>query len=248
VLIKKAQAQGLPIRVEAYPYGTGSTVLAASFFSDPKFEERNGLGYDSVQRVTDGRRFRDREELLAAQKEEPSTLVLWHILDTENNAHHRDLLDISVLYPNGAIASDAMPWTLSDGKPYTGDDWPLPKDATSHPRSAGCFTRFIREWVRERRMVSLLEGIRKCALIPAEILSESTPAMRAKGRLQAGADADIVVFDFDELTDRATFSAMNRPAEGVRHLVVSGQVLISDGVLDVAARPGRPVRRPVVAS
>jgi N-acyl-D-glutamate deacylase len=245
VLVKKAQAQGLPITVEAYPYGTGSTVLAAAFFSDPEFEARNGTGYDSVQRVTDGRRFRDREELLAAQAEEPSTLVLWHILDIENNQHHRDLLDISVLYPGGAIASDAMPWTLSDGSVYTGDAWPLPEDATSHPRSAGCFTRFIREWVRERQAVSLLEGVRKCALIPAEILAASTPAMRAKGKLQPGADADIVVFDFDALTDRATFAAMNRPSEGVRHLVVSGQPLITDGVLDVAARPGRPVRRPV---
>ena len=201
-----------------------------------------------LQRVTDGKRFRDREELLAAQKEEPSTLVLWHVLDIENNPHHRDLLDMAVLYPRGAIASDAMPWTRADGKPYTGDAWPLPEDATSHPRSAGCFTRFIREWVRERRKVSLLEGVRKCALIPAEILSASTPAMRAKGRLEAGADADIVVFDLEALTDRATFSAMNRPSEGVRHLVVSGEVLISDGVLDVDARPGRPVRRPVVAS
>jgi N-acyl-D-glutamate deacylase len=69
--------------------------------------------------------------------------------------------------------------------------------------------------------------------------------MRAKGRLQAGADADIVVFDFETLTDCATFTAMNRPSEGVRHLVVSGRPLISDGVLDQAARPGRPVRRPV---
>ncbi len=155
---------------------------------------------------------------------------------------------MSVLYPGGAIASDAMPWTLSDGSAYTGDAWPLPEDATSHPRSAGCFTRFIREWVRERKTVSLLEGVRKCALIPAEILSHSTPAMRAKGRLQPGADADIVVFDFETLTDRATFSAMNRPSEGVRHLVVSGHPLISDGVLDVAARPGRPVRRPVAES
>jgi hypothetical protein len=245
--VAKAQAQGLPITVEAYPYGTGSTVLAAAFFSDPKFEERNGLGYDSVQRVTDGHRFRDREELLAAQATEPSTLVLWHILDTENNAHHRDLLDMSVLYPGGAIASDAMPWTLPDGSVYKGDAWPLPADATSHPRSAGCFTRFIRHWVRERRAVSLSEGIRKCALIPAEILGPSTPAMRAKGRLQPGADADIVAFDFETLTDRAEFSAMNRPSEGVRHLVVSGQPLISDGVLDMAARPGKPVRRPAAA-
>jgi N-acyl-D-aspartate/D-glutamate deacylase len=186
--------------------------------------------------------------LLAAQKEEPSTLVLWHVLDTENNAHHRDLLDMAVLYPGGAIASDAMPWTRSDGKAYTGDAWPLPDDATSHPRSAGCFTKFIREWVRERRKVSLLEGIRKCALIPAEILAASTPAMRNKGRLRAGADADIVVFDYEALSDRATFSAMNRPSEGVRHLVVSGFPLISDGVMDVAARPGKPVRRPVMAN
>jgi N-acyl-D-glutamate deacylase len=72
--------------------------------------------------------------------------------------------------------------------------------------------------------------------------------MRAKGRLAAGADADIVVFDYEKLSDRATFSAMNRPSEGVRHLVVSGEVLISDGVMDVAARPGQPVRRPIVAA
>src|ERR1700761_906359 len=161
-LIAKAQAQGLPVTIEAYPYGTGSTVLAAAFCSDPDFEARNGTGYDTVQRVTDGRRFRNREELLAAQAEEPSTLVLWHVLDIENNQHHRDLLDMAVLYPGGAIASDAMPWTLSNGKPYKGDAWPLPDDATSHPRSAGCFTRFIREWVRERRKISLIEGIRKC--------------------------------------------------------------------------------------
>jgi N-acyl-D-aspartate/D-glutamate deacylase len=246
-LVAKAQEQGLPITVEAYPYGTGSTVLAAAFFSDPEFEARNGTGYDAVQRVTDGRRFHDRQELLAAQAEEPSTLVLWHILDTENNPHHRDLLDMSVLYPGGAIASDAMPWTLSDGSTYTGDAWPLPDDATSHPRSAGCFTHFMRHWVRERQAVTLMEGVRKCALIPAQILESSTPAMALKGRLQAGADADVVVFDYETLTDRADFSTMNRPSDGVRHLIVSGQAVITDGVMDVAARAGQPVRRPVAA-
>jgi hypothetical protein len=54
------------------------------------------------------------------------------------------------------------------------------------------------------------------------------------------------VFDLERLADRAEFSAMNRPAEGVRHLLVSGQPVITDAVMDVAARPGRPVRRPVV--
>ena len=70
--------------------------------------------------------------------------------------------------------------------------------------------------------------------------------MRAKGKLAKDADADIVVFDYEKLSDRATFTAMNRPSEGVRYLIVSGEMLITDGVLDVAARPGRPVRRPVV--
>ncbi len=244
-LVAKAQAQGLPITLESYPYGTGSTVIAAAFFSDPHFEERGGTRYDAVQRVTDGHRFRDREELLAAQKSEPSSLVLWHVLDTERNEHHRELLDMAVLFPGSAIASDAMPWSLPDGSAYAGDEWPLPADATSHPRSAGCFTRFLRHWVRERQAVSLLDGVAKCTQIPADILAASTLAMRAKGRLQPGADADVVVFDYDTLTDRAEFTAMNRPAEGVKHLVVSGTPVITDGVLDVAARPGRPVRRPV---
>lgn len=247
-LIRKAQAQGLPITVEAYPYGTGSTVIAASFFTDPEFERRNDTSYAQIQLVTSGRRMQDREDLLATQAEDPSQLVLWHVLDTENNTRHRDMLDLSVLYPGGAIASDAMPWSLPDGSTYTGDAWPLPEEATSHPRSAGTFTRFMRHWVRERQAVSLMDGIAKCALIPADILAASTPAMREKGRLRAGADADVVVFDLDTLTDRAEFTAMNRPSEGVRHLIVSGTPVIADGALDVASRPGLPVRRPVRAT
>ncbi|MCA0943833.1 amidohydrolase family protein [Salipiger pacificus] len=245
-LVLQAQERGLPITLESHPYGVGSTVLAAAFFSEENFEARHGVGYDSVQRMSDGHRFSTRDELLAAQAQEPSSLVLWHLLDIENSAHHRKLLDMAVLYPGGAIASDAMPWTLADGSTYTGDAWPLPEDAFAHPRSSGCFTRFIREWVRERKTLSLSEAIRKCSAIPAEIMSAGTPAMRNKGRLSPGADADLVIFDFDRLTDRADFTSMNRPAEGVRHLVVSGQLLIRDGILDAEARPGTPVRRPLV--
>ena len=244
-LIRKAQEQGLPITVEAYPYGTGSTVISASFFSDPEFESRNAATYDQVQIVATGRRLKDRADLLASQAQDPSQLVLWHVLDTENDPRHADMLDLSVLYPGGAIASDAMPWSLSDGSTYTGDAWPLPEEATSHPRSSGTFTRFISRWVRDRQAISLIDGIAKCTLIPAQILGASTPEMNAKGRLKPGMDADVTVFDLATLADRAEFTAMNRPAEGVRHLVVSGTPVISDGVMDVAARPGRSVRRPV---
>jgi N-acyl-D-glutamate deacylase len=174
-------------------------------------------------------------------------LVLWHFLDVQANQRHRDLLDVSVLYPGGAIASDAMPWSMPDGSLYEGDAWPLPEGASAHPRSAGTFTRFLRQWVRERETMTLSQGLAKCTLIPAQILGESTALFRAKGRLQPGCDADIVVFDWEALTDRADFKAMNRRAEGMRHVLVNGQPIITDGVLDEAARPGRALRRDVAA-
>ena len=109
--------------------------------------------------------------------------------------------------------------------------------------SSGTFSKFLREWIRERRVMTLLEGIRKCTLIPAQILEPSTPQMRNKGRVQAGCDADLVVFHFGSLTDRADFQNMNLPSLGVKHLLVNGERVISDGELALAARPGRPIRR-----
>jgi N-acyl-D-aspartate/D-glutamate deacylase len=243
-LVRNAQKQGLKVTVEAYPYGTGSTVVGAVFFSDPAFQERTGGDYSAIEAVASRRRFTGRDDVLAAQAADPGALVLWHFLDVAVNQRHRDLLDVSVMFPGGAIASDAVPWTLSDGSTYTGEAWPLPDGVLSHPRSAGTFTRFLRHWVRERQAAGLLEGLAKCTLIPAQILEESTPALCKKGRLQPGCDADIVVFDFGSLTDRADFESMNRPSEGVRHLLVGGEPVIADGALVLDARPGRPVRRP----
>ena len=243
LLVRNAQRQGLKVTVEAYPYGTGSTVLGAVFFSDPDFAERTGTNVQTIELVDSGRRFASRPELLAAQQEDPGALVLWHFLDIEANQRHRDLLDISLLFPGGAIASDAMPWTLPDGSIYTGDAWPLPETASSHPRSSGTFTRFIRRWARERQAIGLMEALRKCALIPAQILEASTPQMRLKGRIRNGCDADIVVLDPESLTERADFKTMNRPAEGMRHVFVHGGSVIADGRLGPAARFGRPVRR-----
>jgi N-acyl-D-glutamate deacylase len=246
-LVGNAQAQGLKVTVEAYPYGTGSTVVGAAFFSDPAFPQRTGGGYDTIEHLTSGHRYIDRDDLVAAKDGDPGAFVLWHFLDVAMNDRHRDLLDVSVLYPNGAIASDSVPWLLPDGSAYGGNDWPLPDDVISHPRSGGTFTRFLRKWVRERQAISLLEGLSKCTLIPARLLEASTPAMRRKGRIQAGCDADIVCFDFDALTDKADFRNPNRPSEGVRHLLVGGEPVIANGELIREARPGRAVRRPVAS-
>ena len=241
-LVRTAQAQGLKVTLEAYPYGVGSTVVGAAFFTDPEFPQRTGGGYDTIELLQSGRRLADRDDLLAAQEQDPGALILWHFLDVDVTPRHRDLLDVSVLFPGGAIASDAIAWMI-DGAPYTGDAWPLPDGVVSHPRSAGTFTRFLSRWVRERQSMPLIEGIAKCTLIPAQILEAGTPQMHRKGRIKPGCDADIVVFDYADRRDRAEFSAMNRPARGMRHVLVNGEAVIADGYLRPNARPGRPVRR-----
>jgi len=242
-LVSTAQRQGLKVTLEAYPYGVGSSVVSAAFFTDPEFPQRTGGGYETIELLQTRHRFESRDDLMAAQEKDPGALILWHYLDVDVSPRHRDLLDVSLLFPGGAIASDAMAWTL-DGMTYTGDAWPLPDDAVSHPRSSGTFTRFLSRWVRDRKAMPLIEGLRKCSLIPAQILEAGTPQMRRKARIQPGCDADLVVFDYAALMDRAEFSAMNRPADGMRHVLVHGEAVISDGILQLHARPGRPVRRP----
>jgi N-acyl-D-aspartate/D-glutamate deacylase len=68
------------------------------------------------------------------------------------------------------------------------------------------------------------------------------PALRRKGRLQAGCDADIVVFDPDAITDRASYDDSTRPSAGIRHVLVNGTFVVRDGDIVADARPGRPVR------
>jgi len=241
-LVANAQRQGLKVTVEAYPYGVGSSVVSAAYFVDPAFPERTGGDYNRVELLQTRHRFTSREDWQAADRRDPGAIILWHYLDVDVSERDRRLLDVSVTFPGGAIASDAMPWTL-DGATFTDDVWPLPDAAVAHPRSAGTFTRFLREWVLERKTMTLIEGLRKCALIPAQILERAAPQMKRKGRVQIGCDADLVVFDPESLAERASFEAMNRPAEGVRHLLVNGQAVIADGALRLDARPGRPIRR-----
>ena len=77
---------------------------------------------------------------------------------------------------------------------------------------------------------------------PTRLLEARVPAMRRKGRLQAGADADVVVFDPATLTDRATYADSTRPSAGIRHVLVNGTFVVRDGSIVADARPGRPVR------
>ena len=238
-LLQQAQARGVPITVEAYPYGTGSTVVSAQFFAARDFPARTGTGYDSIELIHSGRHMTDRADLMAASAADPGALVAWHFLDPAHDETHQDLLDLSVLYPGGVIASDAMPWVEPDGALYHGTDWPLPKRVSAHPRSSATFTKFIGDYHRMRGKIGLMEAIAKCTLLPGQVLEAMLPAMRRKARLQMGCDADVIVFDLETIDGRASFADMTAPAAGMAAVLVGGVPVIRDGALDTQVRPGR---------
>jgi N-acyl-D-aspartate/D-glutamate deacylase len=96
--------------------------------------------------------------------------------------------------------------------------------------------------VREHAQWDWTEAFRRCSYLPARVLDDVAPAMRTKGRLAPGADADLVVLDPAAVTDNASAADPVRPSSGVRHLLVGGTFVIRDGRLDPGAFPGRAVR------
>ena len=105
--------------------------------------------------------------------------------------------------------------------------------------------KVLRDHVRERGVLSMSEAIRKMSLMPAQTLEDFVPQMRRKGRLQVGMDADIVVFDPETVSDKATFENANQPAVGVQTVLVNGGFVVRDGKLILDVAHGQPIRREV---
>ena len=238
-MIDHAIAEGLHVTVEAYPYGAASTGIGAKFL-DPDNLFRVGMTFESVE--YQGKRLNETSfnELRAKN---PAAIVVPHFYELPRD---QKLLDMAVLFPGGIIASDAMPWlSTKTGKEIDPNAWPIPDDAFSHPRSAGTFTRFLSQYVRDRKLISWSDAIAKTSYLPAKYLEGFAPQMKKKGRLQVGMNADITVFDPTTVQDRATYEQPNQKSIGVKHLLVNGTFVVRDGELNTKAFPGQPVRRSV---
>jgi N-acyl-D-aspartate/D-glutamate deacylase len=107
-----------------------------------------------------------------------------------------------------------------------------------HPRSFGTYPRVLAKYVRQARLFTLEEAIRKMTALPAARLG-----LADRGLLRLGMKADPVVFDPDRVRDAATFEEPERYAEGIPYVLVNG-VMVVDGGRPTGARPGRVLRGP----
>lgn len=107
-----------------------------------------------------------------------------------------------------------------------------------HPRTYGSFARVLGKYVREEKLITLQEAIRKLAALPAQNLK-----IDRRGELKTGFYADVVVFDADTIQDHATFVKPHQYSTGMQHVFVNGEQVLKDGE-HTGATPGRVVHGP----
>lgn len=237
-LVVRSRQEGGLVSTEAYPYGYASTVIGAAFLS-PEGLRARGLTPRALKYLPTGERLADERRLTELRRENPAGLVILDFLD-EGDPAERSVLMQTIGRSDVIAASDAMPLVPIDPG-FDEDSWPLGVGgAVTHPRTAGCFSRMLR--LGREEGWALGDVLRRCTLLPAQVLETSCPSMKAKGRLQVGSDADVVVFDAERITDRADPDHSTRVSSGIRQVVVNGTPVLREGVLAPDARPGRPIR------
>jgi dihydroorotase/N-acyl-D-amino-acid deacylase len=129
-----------------------------------------------------------------------------------------------------------QPW-IKFGTDAGGID-PAMARGLAHPRAYGNFTRVLGKYVREEQVIPLEDAIRKMTSAVADRLS-----LQDRGLVREGMLADLVVFDADKVSDRATYENPHQLSVGIREVFVNGVAVMRDGK-HTGAKPGRIVRGP----
>jgi dihydroorotase len=219
-LIDRAAAKGVDVTTEVYPYTTLATVIGAATWDDG-WQKRLAGSFGDLEWSPTGERL-TKETFDKYRKEQPGQIVYGHLME-------KSMVDELIRHPKVIVASDGMPFL--NGK--------------AHPRGAGTYARVLGHYVRENNTLSLMAAIKKISLLPAQRLESWVPAMKTKGRLQLGSDADISIFDANTVVDKATFSAPTTPSFGITHVLVNGQIIVENSELVENFYPGMPVKKPI---
>lgn len=214
-MIDGARSRGLDVTTELYPYTAASTYLQSALF-EPGWQERFAIGFKDVQWAATGERL--TEDSFARYRAKGGFVVIHMIPE--------DALRAALTHPRVMIGSDGVPLTNGGG----------------HPRGVGTYARVLGRYVRQEKLLDLMTALRKISWMPAERLSPFVPAMRQKGRIAVGMDADLTIFDPTRVIDRATYEKPAQFSEGIRHVIVGGTFVVRDERLVPDVAPGRPIR------
>ena len=216
-MITDAIAEGLDISACIYPYNYWASWTASERFS-PGWQERFGITYSDLQIPNSSARL-NADSFRIHRSHSQSILVLARDTIPEEEVR------LAMRQPFVSISSDDI----------------IANFGRSHPRGAGTFSRIIGKYARDEGVISLMEAITMMTLRSARRLEGASDDMKRKGRLEIGADADIVLFCFDTIIDTSTPENPASFSKGIKYVWVNGQLgLDRSGILTV--RAGRPIR------
>ena len=214
-LIEGARARGLNVTTEAYPYEAAMTAINSARFN-PGWQEKSGATYHDLMLPETGERLtKERFEELHNSSESRTVILFSNTMEAVDPVFRNPLVMVA-----------------SDGE-------------IGHPRNAGTYCRILARYVRNQGTLTLTDAIRKMSLMPAQVLERSTSSAQLKGRLQEGADADVVIFDPQTVTDRATYQHPMETSIGVEYLLVGGVMLVEKGKLMERVFPGKAILGPM---
>src|SRR5690348_6758419 len=216
-MITDARAHGRDVTTEAYPYDAGMTEIQSATIQD-------AYKGASDERLAELEWSRTGERLNRESFERYSRTGGPVVVHTNTEP----MVAVAIASPLTIIASDAY--------------W---QNGTGHPRTTGTFARVLGRYVRESHSLSLMDAIRKMTLMPAQRLESRVPAMRQKGRLRVGADADITIFDAATVLDRSTYREPSLSPVGIQHVLVNGVSVVANGRAVEGVAPGKAIRAPL---
>jgi N-acyl-D-amino-acid deacylase len=227
-LIDAARKRGVDVTADCYPYDAWSSTITV-LVPDKRYDyppsvdkalaDVGGAANVLIVSAPGHRDYENRtlEAIARDQNTTPTAVFIQIVKDGGAGVICKSMVDedIRTFY--------RQPWTMvaSDGGV-----------GARHPRGAGTFPRVLGRYVREQQWLSLPEAIRKMTSAPAARLK-----LTGRGRIEAGAIADLVLFDPKTILDRSTFEAPFELPTGVEKVWVRGE-LVWDGGRVQAARPG----------
>ena len=214
-LLAEARKAGVDVTASIYPYNFWGTYLNSARF-DPGWQERFHIGYGDLQIAGTAERL--TKDSFERYRKEGKIAVAYAIPE-------QDVID-AIESPFVMIGSDAI----------------LGPSHNNHPRASGTFARTIALYAREKKVITLMEALAKMTIQPARLLEPIAPMMKKKGRISEGADADIVIFDYNRMQDRATVEHPEYASTGISYVIVGGRIVKDLDGLHKQVRMGKPIR------